>query len=44
MAREKKGQPALDPFVWWGVGERMKLKQMGLERNAEGKIVKRSAK
>jgi len=39
--RTRKGLPALDPFVWWGVGERMKLKQMGLERDDEGKIVKR---
>jgi hypothetical protein len=40
----RKGLPALDPFVWWGVGERMKLKQMGLKRDADGKLVKRSAK
>ena len=43
-ARTRKGQPALDPFVWWGVGERMKLKQMGLKRDAKGKIVKRGAR
>jgi hypothetical protein len=39
--RTRKGLPALDPFVWWGVGERMQLKRLGLERNAEGKLVKR---
>ena len=39
--RTRKGLPALDPFVWWGVGERTQLKRLGLERDADGKLVKR---
>ena len=39
--RTRKGLPALDPFVWWGVGEKMQLKRLGLKRDADGKIVKR---
>ena len=38
--RTRKGLPALDPFTWWGVGERMQLKRMGLKRDGKGKIVK----
>ncbi len=39
--RTRKGLPALDPFVWWGVGEKMQLKRLGLKRDADGKLVKR---
>ncbi len=42
--RSRKGLPAVDPFVWWGVGERMQLKRLGLMRDAKGKLVKRGAK
>ena len=42
--RTRKGLPAVDPFAWWGVGERMQLKRLGLKRDAEGKLVKRGAK
>jgi phospholipid/cholesterol/gamma-HCH transport system substrate-binding protein len=43
VERTRKGLPALDPLVWWGAGERMQLKRLGLMRNAEGRIVKREA-
>jgi hypothetical protein len=39
--RTRKGLPALDPFEWWGVGERNQLKRMGLMRDENGKLVKR---
>jgi virulence factor Mce-like protein len=41
VSRTRRGLPALDPHVWWGVGERMQLRRMGLMRNEQGKIVKR---
>ena len=41
VSRTRRGLPALDPFVWWGVGERMQLRRMGLMRNEEGRLVKR---
>ena len=37
--RTRKGLPALDPLVWWGVGERMQLKRLGLRRDKKGKLV-----
>ena len=37
--RTRKGLPALDPFVWWGVGERMQLKRMDLMRDEQGRLV-----
>jgi phospholipid/cholesterol/gamma-HCH transport system substrate-binding protein len=43
VSRSRKGLPALDPFVWWGLGERMQLRRMGLMRNEQGKLVKREA-
>jgi phospholipid/cholesterol/gamma-HCH transport system substrate-binding protein len=39
--RSRKGLPALDPLVWWGRGERIQLRKLGLMRNEKGRIVKR---
>jgi phospholipid/cholesterol/gamma-HCH transport system substrate-binding protein len=39
--RMRKGLPALDPFVWSGIGERMQLKRMDLMRDERGRIVDR---
>jgi phospholipid/cholesterol/gamma-HCH transport system substrate-binding protein len=43
VSRTRRGLPALDPFVWWGLGERMQLRRMGLMRNEQGRLVKREA-
>jgi phospholipid/cholesterol/gamma-HCH transport system substrate-binding protein len=43
VSRTSRGLPALDPFVWWGLGERTQLRRMGLMRNEQGRIVKREA-
>jgi phospholipid/cholesterol/gamma-HCH transport system substrate-binding protein len=43
VSRSRRGLPALDPLVWWGRGERMQLRRMGLMRNEQGRIVKREA-
>lgn len=42
--RIRKGLPAVDPLVWWGVGERKQLKRLDLMRNENGRIVDREAK
>jgi len=39
--RTRKGLPALDPFQWWGAGERMQLKRMDLMRDERGRLVDR---
>ena len=39
--RTRKGLPALDPYEWWGEGERMQLKRMDLMRDSRGRIVDR---
>lgn len=39
VKRSRKGLPALDPFVWWGRGEKIQLKKLGLERGKDGRIV-----
>jgi len=39
--RTRKGLPALDPFQWWGLGERMQLKRLDLMRDSRGRLVDR---
>ena len=41
--RSRKGLPAVDPLVWWGVGERMQLKRLDLIRGEDGRIRNRRA-
>jgi phospholipid/cholesterol/gamma-HCH transport system substrate-binding protein len=43
VSRTRRGLPALDPLVWWGQGERMQLRRLGLMRNKQGRIVERGA-
>jgi phospholipid/cholesterol/gamma-HCH transport system substrate-binding protein len=43
VSRTRRGLPALDPFVWWGAGERLQLKRMGLMRDEQGRLVEREA-
>ena len=31
--RASQGKPAIDPLVWWGKGEKLQRKRLGLEKN-----------